>query len=279
MEKVSYWRAMGEIEKLVKESIPGSHPKSWEVHALTQRLLLGLQSNLQDAPITGFRSDFTVRCAALRHRPVEEESATNGATIAVVTRIVNRDGTLLEGASFLEARIKSDRKRTFEAFTLPPLRKSLRGSPFTQLLLFDYEDITAYSSNRSVAFPAMEYSPWRGGLPVTPCTYAVVSPLNVVLAQHLNDTGPVSVLPAALLSARLPVLARIRPGSFRAGASGGAGFCLPSRALRLSARHDRGRGGRRVARRAGAGSNGLEAAGVDRRPGVPASCSYWTVTS
>ena len=189
MEKVSYWRAMGEIEKLVKESIPGSHPKSWEVHALTQRLLLGLQSNLQGAPITGFRSDFTVECTALRRRPAEEAGAANGAAIAVVTRIANRDGTLLEGASFLEARIKSDRKRTFEAFTQPQLRKSLRGSPSTHLLLLDYEDITAYSSNRSVAFPAMEYSPWRGGLPVTPCTYAVVSPLNVVLAQHLNDTS------------------------------------------------------------------------------------------
>ncbi len=186
MEKLSYWRAMGEIEKLVQESVPGSHPRNWDVHFLTRKLLAGLRGSLQDAPITGFKSDFTVRWEPLARR---QKGAADTAGIAVLTRLAFRDGTVLEGAAFLEARLKTDRKRTFESFALPQLKKAMRGSASTQVLFYDYEDITAYSSNRSVLFPPMEYSPWRGGLPVTPCTYAVVSPVNVVVAQHVNDTS------------------------------------------------------------------------------------------
>jgi hypothetical protein len=69
------------------------------------------------------------------------------------------------------------------------LKRVFRSSPFSQVLFFDYEDITSYSSNRSVQFPPLEYSPWRGGVPMTPCTYAAVIPANIVIAQHLNDTS------------------------------------------------------------------------------------------
>ncbi len=186
MEKLSYWKAMGEIERLVKESIPGSHPRNWDVHVLTQRLLSSLRGNLQNAPITGFKREFTIRWETLRRRQKEPAAS---AAVALLARIAHRDGAFLEGAAFLEPRVKTDGKRTFDSFALPQLRKSLRGSPFTQALLFDYEDITSYANNRSVLFPPMEFSPWRGGLPVTACTYAVVSPMNVVVAQRVNDTS------------------------------------------------------------------------------------------
>jgi hypothetical protein len=185
MEKLSYWRLIGEIEKLVKECVPGSHPKNWEERHITESLLRGLCNGLNDLPVSGFRQDFIVQWEAFRGK--SGDSAQNG-DIALLVRIANRDGGVLEGAAFMDAKIKTDRKRTFEEFRLPDFKRILRNSPSAQVLLYDYEDITSYTSNRSVMFPPLEYSPWRGGVPITPCTYAVLAPAGLVVQRHINDT-------------------------------------------------------------------------------------------
>ena len=185
MEKLSYWRLIGEIEKLVKECVPGSHPKNWEERHITESLLTGLCGDLNDVPISGFRQDLVLQWEAFRAK--SGEPAQN-ADIALLVRIAHRDGSVLEGAAFIDAKIKTDRKRTFEEFRIPDFKRILRSSASAQVLLYDYEDITSYTSNRSVMFPPLEYSPWRGGVPITPCTYAVVAPAGLVVQRHINDT-------------------------------------------------------------------------------------------
>lgn len=186
MEKLSYWRLMGEVERIVKACVPGSHPSHWAEDTVTASLLRSLAAELDDTEVTGFRQGFTIRVAAFRQKGKREPA---GADLSLLVRILRRDGTSLEGAGFIETKMKQDRKRTFESFRLPELKKMFRSSPFSQVLFLDYEDITSYSSNRSVQFPPLEYSPWRGGIPMTPCTYAAVIPANIVIAQHLNDTS------------------------------------------------------------------------------------------
>ncbi len=186
MEKLSYWRLMSEIERVVKECVPGSHPKNWDETFITEALVRNFQSGLQGATVTGFRNNFTITWAGYRQRGKLEAPT---ADVSLLVRISRKDGSTLEGAAFIEAKVKQDRKRTFESFRLPELKKLSRSSPYSQVLFFDYEDITSYSSNRSVLFPPLEYSPWRGGVPVTPCTYAVVIPAPIVVARHLNDTS------------------------------------------------------------------------------------------
>jgi hypothetical protein len=185
MEKLSYWRLIGEIEKLVKDSVPGSHPKNWDERHVTESLLVGLCDNLNDVPVSGFRQDFLLQWEAFRGK--SGDSPQNG-DIALIVRIAGRDGALLEGAAFIDAKLKTDRKRTFEEFRQPDFKRILRNSSSAQVLLYDYEDITSYTSNRSVMFPPLEYSPWRGGVPITPCTYAVIAPAGVVVSRHINDT-------------------------------------------------------------------------------------------
>ena len=186
MEKLSYWRLIGEVERIVKARVPGSHPGDWVEETVTAVLLKTLASELDDTEVSGFRQGYTIRMSAHRQRGKRE---TVNADISLLVRIAHRDGSTLEGAAFIETKLKQDRKRTFDAFRLPELKKLFRSSPFSQVLFLDYEDITSYSTNRSVQFPPMEYSPWRGGIPMTPCTYAAVIPTNIVVAQHLNDTS------------------------------------------------------------------------------------------
>ena len=185
MEKLSYWRVIGEIEKLVKECVPGSHPKSWEKRYVLEGLLKGLRGSLDGVPVGGFRRDLLLRWEAFHGKA--SESAQNG-DLALLVRIAHRDGPTLEGVAFIDVKMKTDRKRTFEEFRIPDFKRILRNSPSAQVLLCDYEDITSYTSNRSVMFPPLEYSPWRGGVPITPCTYAVVAPAGIVVQRHLNDT-------------------------------------------------------------------------------------------
>ena len=186
MEKLSYWRLIGEIERIVKASVPGSHPTDWVEDTVTANLLKGLAAELDDTEVSGFRQGYTIRLSAFRQKGKRESV---NADLSVLVRLAHRDGSRLEGAAFIETKLKLDRKRTFDSFRLPELKKIFRSSPFSQVLFLDYEDITSYSTNRSVQFPPMEYSPWRGGVPTTPCTYAAVIPTNIVIAQHLNDTS------------------------------------------------------------------------------------------
>ena len=186
MEKISYWRLIGEIERIVKASVPGSHPDGWKEETVMELLLRDLALELDDTEVGGFRQGYTIRLSAFRQKGKRESAS---ADLSLLVRLRRRDGSNLEGAAFIETKMKQDRKRTFDSFRLPELKKLFRSSPFSQVLFLDYEDITAYSSNRSVQFPPLEYSPWRGGIPVTPCTYAVLIPTNVVIAQHLNDTS------------------------------------------------------------------------------------------
>ncbi len=186
MEKLSYWRLIGEVERIVKARVPGSHPADWTEGTVTAGLLKSLASELDDTEVSGFRQGYTIRLSAHRQRGKRE---TTNADVSLLVRIAHRDGTVLDGAAFVETKLKQDRKRTFDGFRLPELKKLFRSSPFSQVLFLDYEDITSYSTNRSVQFPPLEYSPWRGGIPMTPCTYAAVIPTNIVIAQHLNDTS------------------------------------------------------------------------------------------
>ncbi len=186
MEKTSYWRLIGEIERIVKDRVPASHPAGWAEDQVVAGLLSTLAAELDDTTVTGFRETHGVRLSAFRRKGKRE---TANADLSLLARVTRRDGSTLEGAAFIETKLKQDRKRTFDSFRLPELRRFFRGSPFSQVLFLDYEDITSYSSNRSVQFPPLEYSPWRGGVPVTPYTYAVVIPTSIVIAQHLNDTS------------------------------------------------------------------------------------------
>jgi hypothetical protein len=186
MEKMTYWRLIGEVERIVKARVPGSHPAQWEEEAVTAGLLKSLASELDDTEISGFRQGFTMRLSAFRQKGKRDSAA---ADISLLVRIARKDGSTLEGAAFIECKLKQDRKRTFDGFRLPELKKMFRASPFSQVLFLDYEDITSYSSNRSAQFPPMEFSTWRGGVPMTPCTYAALIPANVVIAQHRNDTS------------------------------------------------------------------------------------------
>jgi hypothetical protein len=186
MENLSYWRLISEIERRIKDCVPGSHPRNWDVTFITEALARSFQTGLQGVMVTGFRSNFTITWSAYRQKG-KPEAATSDLSLLV--RIGRKDGTSHEGAAFIETKVKQDHKRTFDSFKLPELKKLFRSSPFSQVLFFDYEDITSYSSNRSVLFPALEYSPWRGGIPVTPCTYAVVVPANTVVSRHVNDTS------------------------------------------------------------------------------------------
>ncbi len=186
MDKTSYWRLIGEIERIVTDRVRGSHPSGWSEGAVVAGLLSSLAAGLDNTPVTGFRQACTVRLSAFRQKGTSEPA---GADLSLLAHICHRDGSSLRGVAFIETKLKRDRKRTFDSFRLPELKKMFRASPFSQVLLLDYEDITSYSSNRSVQFPPLEYSPWRGGVPVTPCTYAVMIPANLVIAQHLNDTS------------------------------------------------------------------------------------------
>ena len=84
MEKLSYWRLIGEVERIVKARVPGSHPADWTEGTVTAGLLKSLASELDDTEVSGFRQGYTIRLSAHRQRGKRE---TTNADVSLLVRI------------------------------------------------------------------------------------------------------------------------------------------------------------------------------------------------
>lgn len=112
---------------------------------------------------------------------------TKHGDIGILVKIMYRDGGVLEGVGFLEAKKRFPRKLTFDSLNLPQLSKLAKISPRTNLLLYDYEDITGFVSSSSVPLGLLKEQEVSQGLVLKPVTNALVVQTGVVLETKAKD--------------------------------------------------------------------------------------------
>jgi hypothetical protein len=186
METISYASLVSKLEQLVAAAVFGSYPSNWNEEAITRLLLKSIKKNLDNLTIVGFKRTFAITWDAYKNR--QAEAAPLG-DVAVLVKIVHKDDLVIEGAATIETKKRTNKKLTFDELRWNDIGKLSRNAPGPQLMLYDYEDISSFSSNIVMKVQSSRPSYWREQMMVTPYTYAVLTPMNAALNLKRNDTS------------------------------------------------------------------------------------------
>ncbi|MEK7978571.1 hypothetical protein N5I81_013300 [Klebsiella michiganensis] len=176
----------GRVEEIIRTSISDKSGHEWDEDFITLSLLSDLKKALHGVKLIGrsFKSNINWQIYKLKGT-----YETHYGDIALVININYKDGTSIHGTAFLEAKKRDWRKTTFSAMKTAQAKRILKNSPFSQYLLYDYEEITGFLSER-VHSEYMDNSWYKRGvdIPFSRVTRAVCVPLNLAIATGHKDT-------------------------------------------------------------------------------------------
>jgi hypothetical protein len=186
MSRISYASLVSKIEQIVASEVFGNYPSNWDEIYITRCLIKGIKKNLDNLTVTGFKKNLNVCWDAFRYAGYD---VSRYSDIAILVKIMHKDNSSIEGVAIVETRKRTNKKLTFDGIKWNQIGKLLRNTPYSQLLLYDYEDIRSFSSNLSMRVQSYRPSYWREQMLVSPYTYAVVTPTNIAMDIKINDSG------------------------------------------------------------------------------------------
>jgi len=175
---------VSEFEELLFRSVKNSYPDNWSGDQVTESILTGMCSLFSDKTIHVPGSIITTKVQAFR---LVEEPENRFGDVSVLVVNSYHDGQVNEGVSFLSVKAKDPDKNTFSEIRKDHLKKINSNSPHSQLLLYDYDNISG------MAFPTLPEAVignyphnWNRWLP---STNAAVVPVNLALELGLKNTA------------------------------------------------------------------------------------------
>jgi hypothetical protein len=171
------------LEKTIDSFIKNLTPHEWDEDFITRGLLKHLRSSLSGIKLKGkdYRKNIKWEPYKLTGNP-----ETKFGDIALVVNISYKDGTNINGAAFLEAKIRYREETTFDAMKDTQAKRILTNAPRAQYLLYDYEDITNFLDIPS----EIRFFDYRRSafVPFIPKTRSVCVPLNLADSSGIEDT-------------------------------------------------------------------------------------------
>jgi hypothetical protein len=174
------------IEELVKSNVYQNYPSNWDEGFISRSLFKSFQSNLNDMTVNGFKKSLTIGWSAYKAKAADGDSFCDAA---VLVKVHHKDQPPIEGAALLETRKRTANRITFDEMKWKRLGKVQRNSRFSQLLLYDYEDIGSFSSNLVLQMPPFGYGSLRDRILVSPFTNAAVTSTDMAVARKANDSS------------------------------------------------------------------------------------------
>ena len=174
------------IEELVKSQVYDNYPAQWDENHITRSLFNSFQANLNDLLITGFKKNLIIKWDAFKNKGTQQQNFCNAA---IIVKISHKDQPSIEGAAIVETRKRTPNTVTFDDLKWKQLGKVYRNSPFSQLVLYDYADISSFSSNVILRMPPFGYGSLRERILVSPYTYAAVTSANIATHRKANDSS------------------------------------------------------------------------------------------
>ena len=119
-------------------------------------------------------------------RKLRRPEETDFGDIAVLVNLTTWAAERVEGVGLLEAKRRDVGKSTFSAAKSSQLRRIAAKAPSAQLLLYDYDNVSACMDNAHLHIPETFYRHWHRQ--VTPFTHAVCVPIGIALSRGKYDT-------------------------------------------------------------------------------------------
>ncbi|WP_422833104.1 hypothetical protein [Variovorax sp. HJSM1_2] len=172
-----------QVEKSITDVIRRCHPSSWDENHITFSLCDELFQRHQSVNLEGLDRPFKIIWDFRKLRLPEE---TDFGDIGVLVRLTTWSNETLEGIGLLEAKRRDLGKGSFSSAKTSQLKKIVSKAPSAQLLLYDYENVSACMDNWSVQFEDYYYRRRYGE--VLPFTHCVCLPARTALQQGKYTT-------------------------------------------------------------------------------------------
>ena len=168
-----------DLEIILREKISDHYPVDWDEDTITRNTLKELRISFKAISISGLKSRMRIQWSAFK---LTGKSETKFGDVALLVNITYQNGDRIEGVAFLEAKKRKINTTKFGAIKIRQLSKIFRNTPFSMVLLYDYEDVTEFANIYSKPFI---FDNW---FKCKPCTRSVVVPTNIVLETQQKDT-------------------------------------------------------------------------------------------
>jgi hypothetical protein len=172
------------VEKWLIGAVRSCYPASWDENHITYSIVDMLFARCQSVSLTGLDRPFKIIWDSRKLRLPEE---ADYGDIAILVRLTTWAGDTLEGVGLLEAKRRDSGKASFSSVRVTQLKRILRKSPSSRLLLYDYDNVSSCMDN--VAAPYEDYfANWRSGH-IEPYTHSVCVSTGLALSRNQFTTG------------------------------------------------------------------------------------------
>lgn len=127
------------IEYAVREAVQRHFPLDWKEDAITHDLLIRLRDSLRQITLEGVRTPLRLEWEIYKLHGRRESTYGD---IGLLVRYTLPAGGLIEGAGFLEAKVRGRDTTKFLQVRHEQVSRLLARSPLTRLLLYDYNAVS-----------------------------------------------------------------------------------------------------------------------------------------
>lgn len=126
------------VEDRLREAVLRHYPYDWKEDSITHDLLIRLRKSFKHLQLQNLRYPIDIEWEIYKlHGPRE----TAYGDIGLLVRYRTREGSDIEGAGFLEAKLRGRDTTKFHHVRHEQVARLLSRSPWTRLLLYDYSAV------------------------------------------------------------------------------------------------------------------------------------------
>lgn len=174
------------FERYLREIIQGSFPLDWKEDVITHELAKRLRGQLKNTTLYGTRFPLDIDWEIYKLHGTRE---TNHGDIGLLFRYYLPGGALIEGAGFMEAKIRGRDTTKFLQVRHEQVTTILARSPQTRLLLYDYNAVSVLDegADDTDEFVLFHKQRRHHGLSYARVTHGPVLPLQLAAAINQYD--------------------------------------------------------------------------------------------
>ncbi len=192
---------MFDLEGYIYTHVRENYPNSWDEDTITRSLLITIKDSLNKKKIYLPGSSIRTSWSVYSHMNEPDNIICD---FAIAARIIYHDNYSVEGVALFDAKTRDPDKNTFSAIKVNNLKKIRSVSPYSQLILYDYDSITGMAFPTSAESIVGNYPhSWNNWLPAT---NAASVPVTLATELNVKNTGlyKVSLPFSYLLAYRYP---------------------------------------------------------------------------
>jgi len=178
----------GVMEREIRHAVQRHYPLDWSEDAITHDLMIRFRSCFKDITLYGLLYPIQLQWEIYKLRGKPE---TTYGDIGVLVRYRMPSGVDIEGAGFLEAKVRGRGSTRFPQVRAGQVKRILARSRQTRLLLYDYHAVPVLDTSVDYApfwefFPHPHFSRMVGHSRVS---HGLVLPLELAVTVNQFDDG------------------------------------------------------------------------------------------